>query len=106
MRDEQMEIQEQIAQLQDKAKNLAERKKAMGEDNWAVEKFHEMTCHCEFHGSCGYSYDNADAFDKKGTAKNREKLVYLKIKQDIEKVVKKELTHKEALKIIDVVEQR
>lgn len=103
MRDEQMEIQEQIAQLQDKAKKLAERKQAMSEDNWAVDKFHEMTCN---RGTCGYSYDDADAFDKKGTTKNNEKLVYLKIKQDIEKVVKKELTHKEALKIIDVVEQR
>lgn len=96
-------LQNQIAELQAKVKKIDIRREALGEENWAADQFHKITCNWNHTDGCGYEWDKDEMFNVAGTAKNREKKKYLKVKSGIEKAVTNLITHEEALKIIKAV---
>ena len=85
------QLQAQITELEAEMRQMEERRQELGEDNWAADQFHEMTCRLNHTDGCSYGYGSDEDFDKDGTPKNKFKLNYLKMKASLERILSKEM---------------
>lgn len=89
--------------IAEEIRKLDKRRNKLGDLNWAVDRFHSLTCRFNHDDGCGYYYDSDESFDREGSNRNAWKRQYQGYKKKAEQAIGENLTHERFLKLIEVL---
>jgi hypothetical protein len=92
------QLEEEIRKAQAQIAAIDEHNARIGQESWAVEEYHRMTCTSNHTDYCGWTYENEN-----GATHQRYKKKYRMIKENYEHEIGDNVDHDDFVRILNII---